>query len=156
MPLALDDRKLLPEGVHDATLMEVDELFARVQKSDRRLKLFARLQAYLDAVKKAECGISVVLNGSFVMGCVDEPSDIDLVLVLPKDWDLDADLKPYQYNLVSKRRVRKDFRFDIATVTSGSVEERNWVTFFSKISRRWRREFGWPDDAKKGIVRVHL
>jgi predicted nucleotidyltransferase len=142
MPLALDDRKLLPEGVHDATLMEVDELFARVQKSDRRLKLFARLQAYLDAVKKAECGISVILNGSFVMGCVHEPSDIDLVLVLPKDWDLDADLKPYQYNLVSKRRVRKDFRFDIATVTSGSVEERNWVTFFSKISRRWRREFG--------------
>jgi hypothetical protein len=40
MSLALDDRKLLPLGVHDASLEEVEEFFGGFQKSDRRIKLF--------------------------------------------------------------------------------------------------------------------
>src|SRR5947208_1417637 len=116
MALAFDDRKLLPPGVHDATLKEVDKQFARFQKSDRRPQLFAKLRDYLAAVKKAGCGSAVILNGSFVMACVDEPEDIDLILVLPEDWDESAALKPYQYNLVSKRRVRQEYAFDVAVV----------------------------------------
>lgn len=38
MTLAFDDRKLLPEGVYEASLKEVEELFARFQRSDRRIK----------------------------------------------------------------------------------------------------------------------
>ena len=132
MPLVLDDRKLLPDGVHDATWKEVDDLFARFQKSDRRLKLFAKLRNYLDAVKKAECGTSVILDGSFIMGCIDEPSDIDLVLVLPADWDSQADLRPYQYNLVSRRRVRKEYRFDVVAVLPRSAAEKEWIATFSR------------------------
>jgi Family of unknown function (DUF6932) len=156
MPLALDDRKLLPPGVHDATLKEVDELFARFQKSDRRLKLFKKLQDYLTALKKAECAVAVILDGSFVMGCVDAPSDIDLVVVMPHDWDMGADLKPYQYNLVSQRRVRKEYRFDIKVVQAGSVGEQDWTTFYSQVKVEWCRQFGWPKDSVKGIVRIAL
>ena len=61
------------------------------------MTLFAKLTEYVDAVKKAACGQSVIIDGSFVMACIDEPDDIDLVLVLPPDWDMQADLKPYQY-----------------------------------------------------------
>jgi hypothetical protein len=107
MPLILDDRNLLPPGIHEASLKEVEEQFARFQKSDRRIALFRKLNDYITALRKAQCGCAVILDGSFVMGCVDGPDDIDLILVLPGGWDWDAELKPYQYNLVSKRRVRK-------------------------------------------------
>src|SRR5262245_43049395 len=40
----------------------------------------------LEAITQAGCGTSVILDGSFVMACVDEPDDIDLILILPPDW----------------------------------------------------------------------
>lgn len=156
MPLVLNNRKLLPDGVHDATLAEVEKLFARFQKSDRRMRLFRKLRDYLTAIKKAGCGTSVILDGSFVMACVDEPSDIDLILVLPTDWDIAADLKPYQYNLVSRRRVRKEYRFDVFVVKPGSAEEQGWTEQFSRVNVKWCIKFGWPQRSKKGIVRVML
>src|SRR5204863_159684 len=84
MALALDDRKLLPHGIDEASLAEVEEHFARFQKSDRRIKLFRTLRDFLTAVKKAGCGTGVILNGSFMMACADEPCAIDLILVLPQ------------------------------------------------------------------------
>jgi len=153
---ALDDRKLLPPGVHDASLTVVEELFRRFQRSDRRPRLFRKLRDYLAAVKRNGCGSGVIIDGSFVMGCVDEPEDIDLILVLPARWDEAADLKPYQYNLVSKRRVKREFGFDIFVVMPRSEQERDWVTFFSRVNVKWCSQFGWPDKLTKGIVRVTL
>jgi hypothetical protein len=55
--LTLDDRKLLPPGVHDASLQEVEELFGRFQRSDRRPKLFRKLRDYLTAPKRLDAAI---------------------------------------------------------------------------------------------------
>lgn len=89
MELIFDERKLLvPGGVHEVALDVVKETFGKFQKSDRRLKLFDKLVAYLKAVKRADIGASVIIDGSFVMACIDEPEDIDLVLVLPTEWDI--------------------------------------------------------------------
>jgi hypothetical protein len=152
--LTLDDRKLLPPGVHDASLKEVEDLFGQIQRSDRRPMLFRKLREYLKELKPAECASAVIIDGSFVMGCVDAPDDIDLVVVLTADWDWNADLKPYQYNVVSKRRVKKNYRFDAIFVRPGSEQEAEWISFFSQVEVKWRHRFGWPPDAKKGIVRV--
>ena len=84
MALTLNDQGYLPPGVHDASLQEVEQLFARFQRTDRRITLFGKLAAYLREVKRAGCGVAVVLDGSFVIACVDEPEDIDLVLILPR------------------------------------------------------------------------
>lgn len=154
MALVLDERGLLPDGVHEATLEEVDAVFARFQKSDRRLKLFARLRNYLVELKKAVVGESVIIDGSFVMPCVDEPEDIDIILVMAEDWDMKADLKPYQYNLVSKKRVKKDHGFDLAVVSKNSPLELEWISFFSQVRPKWCQRFGWPKHATKGLVRV--
>ncbi len=156
MPLAFDDRKLLVPGVNNATLKEVEEHFARFQKSDRRIKLFRRLCDYLATVKKANCATSVILDGSFVMACVDEPEDIDLILILPPDWEAAADLKPYQYNLVSKRRVRKEYGFDVVAVMPGSVREQDWTAFFARVNVKWCEQFGWDDESFKRVVKVIL
>jgi Family of unknown function (DUF6932) len=156
MALAFDERLLLPAGVHEATLNEVEAHFARFQKSDRRLKLFRKLRDYLTEVKKAACGTAVILDGSFVMACVDEPKDIDLILVLPGDWDTTADLKPYQYNLVSRRRVKREYGLDVFPVRPDSAREKEWIDFFSQVNGKWCLEFGWPKRTSKGIVRVTL
>jgi hypothetical protein len=154
MTLAFDERKLLASGVHDTPLEEVGEHFGRLQRSDRRMKLFGKLREYVSEVRKAGWECSLIIDGSFVMPCVDEPEDIDLILVLPKDWDISADLKPHQYNLVSKKRVQKEYGIEVFVVRAGSVEEQKWITFFCQINIKWCQQFGWPTDSLKGIVRV--
>jgi hypothetical protein len=156
MVLPLDDRKLLPLGIHDASLKEVEEAFGRFQRSDRRPELFRKLSDYIKALRQAEIRGSLILDGSFVMACVDEPGDIDLILVLPTDWDWSADVKPYQYNVVSKRRVRRNFGFDVFVVSVGSADEMEWRRFFSGVDTKWCKLFGWPLDSKKGLPRVQL
>ena len=83
--LTLDDRKLLQPGVHDASLMEVEELFGRFQRSDRRPILFGKMRDFLKAIEKADIAASVIIDGSFVMACVDGPGDIDIIVVLSKE-----------------------------------------------------------------------
>jgi len=156
MSLMFDDRMLLTPGVHEASMKEVEQHFARFQKSDRRIRLFRRLSDYVAALKKAKCATSVILNGSFVMACIDEPDDVDLILIFPPGWDDAADLKPYQYNLVSKRRVRKEYGLDIFPVMTGSAREQDWTAFFTVINVKWCRQFGWPNETTKGLVRVTI
>jgi hypothetical protein len=156
MPLLFDDRQLLVSGVHDTTLEVVEEHFSRFQRTGRRIKLFGRLCDYLAAVKKAGSGNAAIIDGSFVMACIDEPEDIDLILILPPEWDETAELQPYQYNLVSKKRVKQEFGLEVFAVLSGSPREEQWIGFFSQVNPKWRQLFGWPEETKKGIVRVHL
>jgi hypothetical protein len=154
--LAFDERNLLLPGVHDVTMDMVKAHFGRFQSSDRRLTLFAKLSEYVDAVKQAACGESVIIDGSFVMACIDEPEDIDLLLVLPDGWDDGAELKPYQYNLLSKKSIRKRFGFDVFVVAAGSADEAEWIEYFGGVNIKWREKFGWPDDTRKGLLRVRL
>jgi hypothetical protein len=156
IPLSIDDRGCLVAGVHETTLDVVEAHFAKFQHTDRRIRLFEKLRVYLGAVKSAGCGIAVIVDGSFVMSCVDEPEDIDLILILPPDWDPAADLKPFQYNLLSKKRVRKEYGIEVFPVMAGSEAEQNWCAFFGKVNVKWCEQFGWPDDSTKGIVRVLL
>jgi hypothetical protein len=90
------------------------------------------------------------------MACIDEPEDIDLLLVLPLGWDRHAGLKPYQYNLVAKRRVRQEYGFDLLAVVPDSLEEKDWTSFFQRVNIKWCRQFGWPPETKKGLVKVVL
>jgi hypothetical protein len=52
--------------------------------------------------------------------------------------------------------VKREFGFDIFVVMPDSEQKRDWVTLFSQVNVKWRRQFGWPADAKKGIMRVAL
>jgi hypothetical protein len=158
MDFAFDERKLLHPGVHDASMEDVEAAFGRFQRSDRRMKLFAKLTTYVETLKKAipAANLIVDVDGSFVMKGIDEPSDIDLILILPADWDDAADLKPYQYNLVSKRATRRTYRFDVAIVKAGSEDEAEWLRYFGGVNPKWREKFGWPSDAKKGVLRISL
>lgn len=152
--MELDERKLLPEGVHDMDWAEVEALFGRFQRSTRRLDLTTKLKAYIREVASTGWQASLLLNGSYVMPIVDEPEDVDMILVVRPDWDYDVKLPPYQYNLVSKKHVRKNYGFDLFFATTGSTVEAEWIEFFQGVNPKWCTQFGWPKPLRKGIVRI--
>ncbi len=85
MPIPeIDETGFLPEGVHQATLEEVREPFGRFQRTDRRPVLFSQLSLFLAEVRASGLVEAVIVDGSFVTA-KDEPSDIDLILVLRPD-----------------------------------------------------------------------
>lgn len=154
MPLTFDDRGLLPPGIHDAKLAEIEAAFARFQRSDWRIKLFEKLTTYLAELGRTGWQCEVILDGSFVMPPVDEPNDIDLILVLPADWDLNQKLKPFEYNVVDKAFTRREYRVEVIAVRSGSDREIEAREFFAQVRLEWCRTFGWPENSKKGLVRI--
>ncbi len=141
----LNEDGFLPEGIHETSLEEVRELFGRFRTTDWRPTLFAKLSEFLVAVRSAGLVACIIVNGSFVTA-KDEPSDIDLILVVHPDHDFHADLRPFEYNVLSRRRVRGRFRLDILVAREGSVRYEQYVNFFQQIKGR--------PGIRKGILKV--
>jgi hypothetical protein len=135
----------LPYAIYDCTLEEIGERFARFQRSDRRIRLFERLVAYVAEVRRTGKAVAVIINGSFVTA-QDEPDDIDLILVLPAGTGRPADLRPFEYNVLTKPGVRRaGYPFDLVVAEEGSEEYRKDVAFFHQIRHSSRL---------KGLLRV--
>ncbi|HEX5104318.1 MAG TPA: hypothetical protein VFV87_10935 [Pirellulaceae bacterium] len=148
MPIpALNEHGLLPPGTHDCTLAEIEARFGQFQRSDRRCVLFSRLASFIREVGKVEFAIAVVIDGSFVTA-KDEPNDIDLVLILSESHDFAAELRPFEYNIVSKKRILREYGFDIVIDGAGTVAMRKHLDFFSRVRER--------ADILKGLLRVMI
>jgi hypothetical protein len=109
---------------------------------------------YVNEVKRSLPGAIKIVDGSFVMAKVDERDDIDVILVLPPDWDMAAELRPVEYNCIAKRMVRRRFGIDLFAVRHGSPEFDRMSEFFSNVNVKWCQSLGLPVGAKKGIVRI--
>ena len=154
MALLFDDRNLLPEGVHDASLEEVVSAFSGTSRRD---KLCENLRQYVSGVKLTGWACEVLIDGSFVMPNVREPNDIDLILVLPDGWDMSRrDFRPFEYNTLDKGFTKRVHRIEVQPVLLGSDQHREFLDLFSKIRLEWCEAFDLPDDARKGLVRVLL
>jgi len=88
------------------------------------------------------------------MPAVDEPEDIDIILVLPEDWDMAAGIRPFEYNLIAWSRTRRRFGFDVFAVRASSPEEQAMVAFFEQVNVKWTAPLGLPAGLGKGIVRI--
>jgi hypothetical protein len=153
----LTSHGLLPPGIHVLTLEQVEESFGRFQKSDRRCRLFARLTTYLRELRAAGWAVAVILDGSFVMKCVDEPDDVDLLVILPTGWDRAAELPPHEYNLLSHRMAKRLYKFDVFAAEEGTDEQARWEEFFAGVNVKWENPpLHLPAGLKKGVVRVAL
>lgn len=148
MPIPLlDDHGFLPVGVHDCTLEEIKARFGSFQASDRRPRLFARLETFLSEANASRLVVSVLVDGSFVTAKT-EPNDIDLVLVVARNHSFVADLSPLEYNVLSKRCVHRRHGFDLLVACADSDEYRRYVRFFQQIR--------FAPGRSKGILRIKL
>jgi len=148
MPIpVLDQDGLLPAGVHDCTLSEIRSRFGSFQKSDRRPRLFARLETFVAEAIAAGLIRVLIVDGSFVTE-IPSPNDIDLIVVVESQHDFSADISPKAYNILSKNSVRRRFGFDLLVARENSVEYNDWVEFFQQV----RLEPG----RRKGILRLLL
>jgi len=146
MPIPnFDEQGLLPEGIHDCTWAELADRFCRFQSNDCRPELCRRLQEMVEAVRRSKMIREILIDGSFATS-KPQPNDIDLILVLPSDWDFASELSPDTYNLMSKNRVRKRFGFDIFVAREKSLEYETDVDFLQQV----RDQPG----ARKGFLRI--
>ncbi len=154
MPLTFDARRLLPEGVHDASVEEIDREFSH---SNRRRILCEKLKEYLAGVRLTGWACQVLVDGSFVMQSVSEPHDIDIILVLPADWDLTrTDFKAHEYNVLDRKHTKLVYKIEVYPVLPDSDRYRYFFDLFSQVRVEWCQQFGWANDSRKGIVRVTL
>ncbi len=154
MPLTFDNRRLLPPGIHEATLEEIERELAL---SHRRRTLFENLRKYVASVKSTGWACQVIVDGSFVMPSVPEPNDIDVILVMPSDWDWGrTEFRPFEYNVFDRKATKREYKIEVYAVRPGSVEEQSFLELFARVRIEWCHQFNWPEDARKGIVRVVL
>ncbi|HEY2589079.1 MAG TPA: hypothetical protein VGI81_25270 [Tepidisphaeraceae bacterium] len=148
---------LLPPGIHVLTLEQAEALFGLFQKSERRSRLFARLATYLRELRAAGWAVAVILDGSFVMKCVDDPEDIDLLVILPTGWDRAAELPPHEYNLLSHRMAKRLYKLDVFAAEEGTDEQARWEEFFAGVNVKWEgAPLCLPPGLKKGLIRKPL
>ena len=107
--------------LHRSGGTHVEGVSAFCVDSDRRCRLIEALQVYGQEVRLVDFIAWLVVNGSFVMAKSD-PNDMDLVVVLRSDHELRSTLTPLEYNIISRRRVRKRHQFDILVARDGSRE----------------------------------
>lgn len=144
---------VLPEGVHLCTLEEVRAAFGQFHRSDRRPQLTERLTRYIQDARNSGVVSAIVLDGSFVTG-KEEPGDIDLIVAIRPDLDLTAEMRPLEYNIQSKARVRKLYGFDVLPAVDGSETYQRFLDFFSRV------KLNDPDQHTKqermGLLRIEL
>ena len=148
MPIPdLNDHGFLPSGIHDCSLEDIGARFGTFQSTDRRPRLYRQLQVFVEEARSTNLLVAIIVNGSFVTNKPD-PGDIDLILVLPNDYDVSADLRPVEYSILSKRRVRRRYGFDILVARENAHEYEQYVGYFQEVR-------GQPS-VRKGILRIRL
>lgn len=144
---------VLPEGIHVCTFREVDASFGRFQRSDRRLGLTEKLHHLEDQARKSGIVAALIVDGSYVTA-KDEPGDIDVVIALRTDFDLKTELRPFEYNIQSKRMIRQLYRFDARVAVDGSDLYLEAIDFFCKVRLEDQEQAGYPP--RKGLLRIEL
>jgi hypothetical protein len=137
----------LPEGIHDCSLEELGKEFGVFRSNDTRPLLYRQLEEFITALRAIGAHCSIIIDGSFVTSAL-RPNDIDIIVALPDNWDIQADLAPAAYNVLSKRSVRRRWRLDLLVARDGTKEYAEYVALFQQI--RYLR------DQRKGILRIRL
>jgi hypothetical protein len=141
----LNDNGLLPEGIHEASESELFERFRYFRSTTRRLELSSKLKTYLEEIRESRLHIEVLVDGSFVTS-KDDPNDIDLILILPEDFNFDVELSPYVSNVISARQVRRRYGFDVLVAVRRTPQHDIYIDDFQNVKGR--------PDLRKGIVRI--
>jgi hypothetical protein len=141
--------RLLPPGLHPATIQEVEERFG--QHTARRTQLFAKLDEFLKLVRSFRLFTSLFVDGSFVTDKA-EPGDIDAVLVLPRA-ELPRLLQHARLaKIVDSVHIKRTFEVDLFVQPSSQ----GMVDFFQSLRPDEAIRRGVPPTVRRGILEVAL
>jgi hypothetical protein len=143
----LDPDGLLPPGVHDCSIDELRSRFGSFQMSDHRPRLFEKLEQYLNEARQTALVLAVLVDGSFVTSAA-APEDVDVILLLRHDHNFQAELRPFEYNVLSGRQARKRYHVDAFAAVEGSALAAEYLEFFTRVRESAGR--------RKGVIRVVL
>jgi hypothetical protein len=147
--LTLDEHGLLPPGIHDLSLDQIDALFGGFQLSERRMNLVKRLRDMVAQLGGLSFARHLIVDGSFVTS-KPEPSDIDMVFVVASGTlPVTSPINPFEYNALSARRLKKAYQFDVFVVPEESEAYDHYVSFFARLK-------DGPAGVTKGLVRLAL
>lgn len=135
---------VLPAGIHSATFGEFEQRFVYYGRSDRRFRIFDGLRELYRQASRSGIVNRFFVGGSFVTS-KPEPNDFDCILALNPLVD-GKDLRPLEYNLVSRQKARRIFGGDVIAVIDGSIDFDKQILFFQ--SNR--------DIERVGIVEIEI
>lgn len=145
--VSLNHLGVLPEGIHELSLKDVERIFGRFTTTDRRQRLCTNLMEYCSEIRKVDFVDHLILNGSFVTN-KDVPGDIDFILVLRPGHTPSETWSQRDLNLVSRRWVRRKYEMEVVTVRKESEEHVQYLEFFSQVKE--------CPGIRKGLVRLVL
>jgi hypothetical protein len=128
------EQGVLPEGFHDTNLEQIEDRLGRFNGSDLRVELFRRFRLFMQEVRFWGNVEEIMIDGSFVTN-KQRPSDVDIILVYRADFDLASEVRPQEYNLISRKRAKRIYGFDVIAVTAHSPEREKWLGYFSNDTR---------------------
>lgn len=148
MPIpALNEHGLLPQGIHSCEIAEIRQQFGCKVLGSSRFDLMTRLEKLISELKSTGLVIWIGVDGSFVTD-KESPGDVDVLVVLASNHDFGAELRPIEYNALSRRRVRKRYALDILPAAEGSDTYREYEAFFKRVKSHVGLE--------KGFLRLDL
>ena len=141
---AFNENGLLPAGVHAATFDEFEQRFVYFDVSDRRYRLFDKLQQLLHQARMSGIVRRILFGGSFVT-TKPEPNDFDCIIVLDPSV-IGHELGPSVYNMVSRRAARRAFGGDVIPV----IEDSHYYHEYLRLFQSTR------GNERMGIVEIEL
>ena len=135
---------LLPPGVHRTTVDEFRARFVVFCRSDRRFRIYEKLERLIIDAKRAGIVTRLLVAGSYVTA-KPEPNDFDCLVVLDESI-VGQRLSPVQYNLASRRMTRRIYGGDVTAALEGSQALEKYLEFFQTT-----REGG-----RMGLVEIQL
>lgn len=138
---------VLLNDIYDCSVEEVEDKFGRFQSTDCRVNLTKRLKEYIYELKKYGIGKELIIDGSYVTE-KENPGDIDLILVLQEDFDYSSEVRPFEYNLISNRAIKRMYGFDVFTVIKGTDQYESRIDFFRQVREN--------PEIRKGLLRITL
>ena len=148
MPIPpLNSDGLLPPGVHETTIAEIQDRFGVFRGNEQRPRLFVHLMELVANMRRSSPFEALLVDGSFVTAKF-TPNDMDIIAVLRPGHDFERDLPMSEYSLVSRAMLSRRFRFDVIVAERASAVYETYVEFFRRV-----RE---SPELRKGIRLVSL
>lgn len=137
---------VLPEGIYICTLKDIKEKFCSIDNLDVRCILFKKFESYVKELKKYNIPCELMVDGSFITNKV-EPSDIDLLIAIPFDWD-PKEYKNTCFMLINEDYIKLKYNFSLFSTFLDTESLDSTIDFYRQVK-------GKPGFIK-GILKVIL